>query len=222
MSEPYTPAAVAPTFPLTLPLDGEIINHSILIDGIIKPALDYTKSVIATATANMASLAKQTASSGDTLIGVLTIASATTSGLGTIASGTLRAALQHVFDYAISDQESVAIGPGVSSQIIDATVSRVYHVDTPTAALLTITLKSTSPVPRAGSEIQFIAYAMGNTKVISIERENATQISVMTGQASGANFASARYKFIAGAWRLVQATGLAAHSTVVDGAINNP
>jgi hypothetical protein len=222
MSESFTPTATAPTFPLTLPVDGEIINHANLVDVMIKEGFNYTKSVIATATANMVALAKQTASSGDTLIGVLTIASATTSGLGTVASGTLRAALQHIFDYAISDQESVAIGPGVSSQTIDATVSRVYHVDTPTAATLTITLKSTSPVPRAGSEVQFIAYAMANTKVISVEREGGTQISVMTGQASGANFASARYKFIGGVWRLVQATGLAAHSTVVDGAINNP
>jgi hypothetical protein len=123
MSEPYTPAAVAPTFPLTLPLDGEIINHSILIDGIVKPALDYTASVIATATANMVLLAKQSASSGDTLIGVLTYAGSSL----TLPTGTLRAALQYIADtasnaVALASQATGAAGTGLVGQraVVDA------------------------------------------------------------------------------------------------------
>jgi hypothetical protein len=57
VSEPYTPSPVAPTFPLTLPLDGEVINHANLIDGMIKKGLDYTASVGAGAAETAATVA---------------------------------------------------------------------------------------------------------------------------------------------------------------------
>lgn len=47
MSESYSPSGTYPTFPLTLPLDGELITHAILINGVAKPtidAADYTNS----------------------------------------------------------------------------------------------------------------------------------------------------------------------------------
>jgi len=186
--------------------------------GTLRTVLSY----IANNAANGVALAKQTASSGDTLIGVLTIASATAVGLGTSASSTLRDKLQFIFDTAIADLPSTSVAPGASAVTIDATVSRVYHVDTPTQAIQTITLKSTSPAPAEGAEIQFAAYSIANTKQVIVDREDASQLTIMLGAASGSNFGSARFKFISGKWRMLLATGLAAHGGVVDGAINDP
>ena len=40
MSESYSPSGTYPTFPLTLPLDGEVLTHATVVDAILKKAID--------------------------------------------------------------------------------------------------------------------------------------------------------------------------------------
>lgn len=52
MSENYSPDDSFPTFPIVLPIDGELVNHAILVDGIIKPlvnAAGYLRNMPGTA-----------------------------------------------------------------------------------------------------------------------------------------------------------------------------
>lgn len=190
MSEPYTPAAVAPTFPLTLPLDGEVINHAILVDGMIKPTLDYAAYAAAAATnavnavaVFITNLAKQTASSGDTLVGVLTYPG----GSLTLPTGTLRTALAYIADNAakLSGANSFTgtnsftafngtlngplvtrtstISPGLGVVIDTAVESYIWA--TPTAQQ-DVDVSATSTVPRIGSTIWVTRPSTGAFSII--------------------------------------------------------
>jgi hypothetical protein len=221
VSEPYTPSAVAPTFPLTLPLDGEVINHSILIDGIVKPALDYTAAAAALTAAYVTSIAKQTASSGDTLVGVLTYVGR----FLTLPTGTLRTVLQFIANNSITDAPSQAITPSLTTYTADYAVARNFHVFTPNSGTgnLQVILKSTSPAPPEGAEMTIAAYVIADTESVTVEREGGTQIVFMLGVAAGPNFGFARFKNIGGTWRLMDATGLAAQWTATfPSSINSP
>lgn len=183
-----------------------------------QPVVDRTAWLVLNMS-NAIALAKQTASSGDTLIGVLTYVGRFLA----IPTGTLRAALSYIADNALTDGASVAITPSASTATMDYAVSRDYHVFSPTAASLVITVKSTSPAPPEGAEINLSAYVLLSGKTVILARENATQIVIMTGGGTGTNFGSACLKNIGGTWRLKTATGLgAAWATTVPGSINSP
>jgi hypothetical protein len=212
MSESFTPSGTAPTFPITLPVDGEVINHANLIDVMVKGAFNY-------ASASLVNLAKQTASSGDTLIGVLTYAGR----FLTLPTGTLRTVLQYIANNAITDAPSSAVTNTLAAVGISYYTAREYHVIAPTEATMTITLVSTTPVPPEGAEITLSAYSIANTNNVILAREDATQIVIMTGLAAGQNFGSATFKFIGGVWRLKSATGLASQwAASWPGSMNNP
>lgn len=177
MTEAYTPSPVVPAFPLTLPVDGEIINHAVLLDGMIKPALDYTAAAIAGATAtdvaNMALLAKQTASSGDTLIGVLTYAG----GSLTLPTGTLRAVLQYIANTAATRVMS-RVTLSASSSTIDGTYD-VYLVPT-IAADIVVSLKTTAPLPMTGRRVR-ISRIGDTTHQVDIQNEAGALIGNFGG-----------------------------------------
>lgn len=223
MTTPYSPSGSPMSTPVQLPNDGELINKSILTDGILKPIIDgvgYATAGFAASNAalaaEIAALASQTSSSGDKLIGSNGFASGPP-GLGTIAAGTLHVLLQYIMDTAIADLPSRAVTASASSATISAGTARVYHVDTPTQATLTITLNSSSPIPPDGAEILFTAFSIANTKVVTIVREDASNPILWTGTVAGPNWGSARFKFIGSRWRLIGASGVA---TVM--LINNP
>ena len=231
MSEDYTPdGATFPPFPWSLVKDGEVYNFdSIQKSGDPKKGLfanlmdlgAYCYANLGAATSALSTLlGKQTAASGDTLIGVLTY----TGRFLTLPTGTLRTVFQYVANNAITDGASTGITPSATTAVMDYAVSRDYHVFSPSASTLTITVKSTSPVPPEGAEINLSAYAVANTKFVNLVREDSSQIVIMEGLASGANFGSACLKNIGGTWRLKTATGLGSvwDPAAYPGSINNP
>lgn len=97
------------------------------------------------------------------------------------------------------------ITASASSATIDTTAD-TWVFDTPSASgTIPITLKSTSPVPIAGSVIEFEAYTLLIGKSPRLIREDASVIVTFTG--SGTGYGHARLKFIAGVWRLCGASG---------------
>lgn len=229
---PYTPSGTFPDLdgsggqgPLLLQLDGEVLSHDITFQSSstnrgtlakLIDAADWLKKNAAVA----ANLAKQTASSGDTLIGVLTYAGR----FLTLPTGTLRGALVYIANNAITDGASVAITPSASAFTADYAVARNFHVLSPTAAVLTITLKSTSSTLPEGAEMTITAFSVSGGKNVIVAREDGTQPIIMTGSnGGGTNFGFCRCKVIGGVWRLMDATGLAANGGApVPGSINNP
>lgn len=128
MSDPYTPSAPsAPSFPWDLVKDGEVYNFNSIMKsatagkGLFKLCADgiaYLQDQLEGATNGIVGkLAKQTASSGDTLIGVLTYVGTSF----TIPTGTLRAALQYIANNAASKARVDTITGGATG----ASITRV-------------------------------------------------------------------------------------------------
>jgi hypothetical protein len=210
--------------PLQIQATGEVFSSAILIKSAdpamglmckLIDACDWLKKNMTAA----ADLSKLTASSGDTLIGVLTYAGR----FLTLPTGTLRTVLQYIANNAITDAPSSAVTNTLAAVGISYYTAREYHVIAPTEATMTITLVSTSPIPPEGAELTLSAYSIANTKNVILEREDASQIIIMTGLAAGQNFGSATLKFIGGVWRLKSATGLASQwAASWPGSMNNP
>jgi hypothetical protein len=198
MSSPYVPYTPTGSFPdldgtgglgpLALIQNGQIVNHDNLI-----LSNDATQGYIAKLIDACDWLYKH-------LSAAVLSAAHTWSGAQTFTGGL-------VIQSQVVEQPARALPDATATTAtVDAPTSRVWYVQSPTATTLAVTLKSTSPAPADGSELEFAAFGIQASKSVDIKREGASLALVTM---PGAGFGSARVKFIGGVWRLLSCAGVA-------------
>jgi len=176
--EPYSPSGTYPTFPLTLPLDGEVINHSTFVDGILKRMIDG----IGYAADNIGAVALAAAHSW--------LADQTFTAK-IIRSGAAARAPQRRIDLA----ESGSMVVDVSADIWDLG---------PNTAQRTVTLRSSTPPTPTDGDVIWIMASNGSTNSYIIKREGVGA-AIVTLQSTNAHQAAVVWSAAAGRWRLLMA-----------------